>query len=269
MAKASRRKTRTPYRPDAPDRGKTAGFQSARQTGRSSGRRGRERSGLPLLPISLAGLGVGLLVVAFVAFAGNPTSAPSGATLANLATPAASYPPENADLSLGNTTAPVTMQEWADFQCPACKAYTQTIEPQVIATYVTTGKLRIIFHNFPFIGPGSTTAATAAVCAGEQHKFWPYHGYLYSNQGQENGWLSGALLDQIAGAAGLDMNAFHACQAEGSARARVVAEASQAQQAGITKTPTLQVGNQPRIAKVPSFAEISGIIEAELAAVGG
>jgi protein-disulfide isomerase len=266
MAKASRRKTRAPYRPDAPERGKTAGGQSARTTGRSSGRRGRQRSGLPLLPISLAGLGVGLLVVAFVAFAGSPASQPSGA---NLATPAASYPPENADLSLGNTTAPVTMQEWADFQCPACKAYTPTIEPQVIATYVTTGKVRIIFHDFPFIGPDSTTAATAAVCAGEQLKFWPYHGYLYSNQGRENGWLSAALLDQIAGAVGLDMNAFHACQSEGSARARVVAEASQAQQAGINKTPTLQVGNQPPFAKVPTFAEISGIIETELAATGG
>jgi protein-disulfide isomerase len=269
MAKTSRRKARAPYRPDAPERGKTVGAQSARQPAPSSGRRGRERSGLPLLPISLAGLGVGLLVVAFVAFAGNPPSTPNGATLANLATPAASYPAENADLSLGDTTAPVTMQEWADFQCPACRAYTQTVEPQVIAAYVASGKVHIIFHDFPFIGPDSTTAATAAVCAGEQRKFWPYHGYLYSNQGPENGWVSAALLDQIAGAVGLDMNAFHTCQSEGSARARVVAEASQAQQAGITKTPTLQVGNQPPIAKVPTFAEISGVIEAELAATGG
>lgn len=269
MAKTSRRKARGPYRPDAPERGKAAGAQSGRQPARSSGRRGREPSGLPLLPISLAGLGVGLLVVAFVAFAGNPASTPNGATLANLATPAASYAAENADLSLGNTTAPVTMQEWADFQCPACKAYTQAIEPQVIATYVTTGKLRIIFHNFPFIGPDSTAAATAAVCAGEQRKFWLYHGYLYANQGPENGWVSAALLDQIAGAVGLDMNAFHACQSGGSARARVVAEASQARQAGINQTPTLQVGDQARIAKVPSWDQLSGAIEAELAATGG
>jgi protein-disulfide isomerase len=204
-----------------------------------------------------------------VAFAGSPSSTPPGATVANLATPAASYPAENADLSLGNSTAPVTLQEWADFQCPACKAYTQSVEPQVVQAYVATGKVRIIFHNFAFIGPDSTTAATAAVCAGEQRKFWPYHGYLYSNQGPENGWVSAALLDQIAGAVGLDMDAFHTCQSQGSARARVVAEASQAQQAGINRTPTLQVGNQPPIAKVPTFAEISGVIEAELAATGG
>jgi protein-disulfide isomerase len=230
------------------------------------------RSGLPLLPISLAGLGAGLLVVAFVAFAGNrpgATNPPSGGTLATLATPAASYPAENSDMSLGNTTAPVTMQEWADFQCPACRAYTQTIEPQVIATYVTTGKVRVIFHNFPFIGPDSTTAATAAVCAGDQGHFWPYHGYLYANQGPENGWVSVARLDQIAAAVGLDMNAYHACLSGGSAHARVVAEASQAQQAGINQTPTLQVGNQAPFAKVPTWAEISGIIEAELAATGG
>lgn len=269
MAKTSRRKARGPYRPDAPERGKAAGAQSGRQPARRSSRRGREPSGLPLLQISLAGLAVGLLVVAFVAFAGNPTSTPSGATLANLATPAAPYPAENADLSLGDTTAPVTMQEWADFQCPACRAYTQAIEPRVIATYVTTGKVRIIFHNFAFIGPDSTTAAAAAVCAGEQRKFWPYHGYMYANQGPENGWVSAALLDQIARAVGLDMNAFQACQSAGSARARVVAEASQAQQAGINQTPTLQVGNQAPIARVPTLAELSGIIEAELAATGG
>jgi protein-disulfide isomerase len=268
MAKTSRRKARGPYRPDAPERAKATGAQSGRQRARTSGR-GRERSGLPLLPISLAGLGVGLLVVAFVAFAGSPSSTPPGATVANLATPAASYPAENADLSLGNSTAPVTLQEWADFQCPACKAYTQSVEPQVVQAYVATGKVRIIFHNFAFIGPDSTTAATAAVCAGEQRKFWPYHGYLYSNQGPENGWVSAALLDRIAGAVGLDMDAFHTCQSQGSARARVVAEASQAQQTGINRTPTLQVGNQPPIARVPTFAEIGGLIEAELAATGG
>jgi protein-disulfide isomerase len=268
MAKTSRRKARGPYRPDAAERGKGAGARSGRQTARGSSRRGGERSGLPILPISLAGLGVGLLVVAFVAFAGSPASTPNGATLSNLATPAASYPTENADLSLGSSTAPVTMQEWADFQCPACKAYTQVIEPQVIATYVATGKIRIIFRNFAFIGPDSTSAATAAVCAGEQRKFWPYHGYLYSNQGPENGWVSAALLDQIAGAVGLDMNAFHTCQSEGSARARVVAEASQAQQAGITKTPTLQVGNQAPVAG-PTLETLRGMIDAELAATGG
>ena len=242
---------------------------SGGQLARGSSRRGRERSGIPLLPISLAGLGAGLLVVAFVAFGSSPAGTPPSGTLANLATPAASYPAENADLSLGATTAPVTIQEWADFQCPACRAYTQNIEPQVIHAYVATGKVRIVFHDFAFIGPDSTTAATAAVCAGEQRKFWPYHGYLYSNQGPENRWVSAAVLDQIAGAVGLDVNAFHVCQSEGSTRARVVAEASQAQQAGIKETPTLQVGNQAPIAKVPSFAEISGIIEAELAATGG
>jgi protein-disulfide isomerase len=262
VAKTSRRKARAPYRPAAPERAKATGGESGTHAAGRSRRHAQGRSGLLLPVISLAGLGAGLAVIAFVVFAGNP---PSGATLA---TPAASYPAENADLTLGNATAPVTMQEWADFQCPACRAYTQTVEPQVIQTYVTTGKVRIIFHDFPFIGPDSTTAATAAVCAGEQRKFWPYHGYLYSNQRAENAWVSAALLDQIGAAVGLDMNTFHACQSDGSARARVVAEASQAQQAGIRQTPTLQVGNQAPIAKVPTWDEFSGIIEAELAAVG-
>jgi protein-disulfide isomerase len=220
----------------------------------------------------LAGLAVGLLVIAFFALGSNP---PAGA----LATPAASYPAENPDHSLGSLDARVVLQEWADFQCPACKAYTQTVEPRVIDTYVKTGKVRVVFHGIAFIGDyradksspdESALAATAALCAGEQEHFWVYHGYLYANQGGENsGTFTGARLDQIAQAVNLDMTAFHTCLADPSKRSTVTTETSTAEQAGINSTPTLVVGHHAPVAGVPTFDAFSAIIEAELVAAGG
>jgi len=210
--------------------------------------------------MSLAGLAVGALVVAVLALG---SSAP-GAT--SVATPAASYPADNADGSLGARDAPVTVAEWADFQCPACGAYAEVIEPRLIETYVTLGKVRLVFHNFAFLGPESTNAATAAVCAGEQGRFWLYHGYLYANQSGENqGAFKTERLRAIAQAIALDMEAFDSCLSGGTARSRVVAETSEAQQAGIDRTPTIVVGNQPPFQGVPTWEQFQAVIEAELA----
>jgi protein-disulfide isomerase len=267
-SKTSRRRTRAPYRPIPSTRGAVQPGSRAGVSARSE----RAARGIPLLPITLAGLAAGLLVVAFFALGSNPPAGP-------LATPAASYPAENPDHSLGSPDAPVVLQEWADFQCPACRAYTQTVEPRVIDTYVKTGKVRIVFHDFAFIGgyradkaapDESVLAATAALCAGAQGHFWAYHGYLYSNQGGENsGTFSSARLDQIAQAVGLDLTAFHTCLADPSQRAEVTTETSTAEQAGINSTPTLVVGNHAPISGAPTFDAFSAIIEAELVAAGG
>lgn len=96
----------------------------------------------------------------------------------------------------GNANAPVTIVEFADFQCPFCERfYTQT-EKQIIDTYVKTGKAKFIFRNYAFLGPDSTTAAEAAYCANEQGKFWQFHNFMYEHQGQENsGWTTKANLE--------------------------------------------------------------------------
>ena len=260
MAKTSRRRTRPSYRaaqPGGPGSGSQYGGRAA------AAPRSGDRVGVPLLPITLAGLAVGLLLVAFLALGNNPPAGP-------LATPAASYPAENPDHSLGSLDAPVLLQEYADFQCPACKAYTQTVEPRVIETYIKTAKVRIVFHNFVFIGPESTLAATAALCAGEQGHFWVYHGYLYANQrGENSGTFTSALLDEIARTIGLDVSAFDSCIAGPTERAKVTADTNEAEQAGIDRTPTLVVGNHAPVTGVPSWDAFSAIIQAELVAAGG
>ena len=191
----------------------------------------------------------------------------SGPDVTNLATPSAAYPAENADRSLGASDAPVTVAEWADFQCPACGLYAKTIAPRLLETYVKPGKIRLVFHNFAFLGAESTNAATAAVCAGEQGHFWLYHGYLYANQAGENrGAFRTERLRAIAEAVELDMGAFDSCLSGGTARSQVVAETSEGDQAGIAKTPTIVVGNRPPFEGVPAWEQFQAVIEAELAA---
>ncbi len=196
---------------------------------------------MSLLMLTFAGLGVGLLAIALLVLSNQPSAGP-------LATPVASYPAQNPDLSLGSMNAPVILQEWADYQCPACKAYTLTLEPRLLDTYVTTGKVRAVFHDFAFIGARrvdqsrpdeSVLAATGARCAGEQGKYWSYHAYLYANQGAENsGTFVTARLDDIARAVGLDMGAFDACLSGPTERSKVLSDTSSAQQAGVSVTPS-------------------------------
>lgn len=269
MAKKQRVRERRPYRTPEPTRGPLAsvvpGARSSRRTAPASGRPG---GGLPILPLTLAGLAVGVAIIAFVALQNVGPS--SSGSVGPLKSPAVDYPAENADMSLGSSNAKVTINEWADFQCPACKAYTETVEPQVVSSYVRAGSVRIVFHDFAFIGADSTLAATAARCAGAQHHFWDFHGYLYANQGAENtGRFNQAFLDQVAGAIGLDRTAFDSCLSGGTTRSQVVASTNQAQSLGIQQTPTFFVGNQQPVVGVPSFAQMSQVIDAAIAAAGG
>ncbi len=92
---------------------------------------------------------------------------------------------------MGNKNAPVTIIEFADFQCPYCERWFKDVEPGIIKNYVNTGKAKLAFINYAILGQDSVAAAEGAYCANEQGKFWQYHDYLYSHQGQENsGWVS-------------------------------------------------------------------------------
>lgn len=87
---------------------------------------------------------------------------------------------------LGDTNAKVTIVEFADFQCPFCEQWYTQVEPNIINDYVKTGKAKFAFRIYAFLGPDSNSAAEGAYCANEQGKFWAYHNFLYSHQGQEN-----------------------------------------------------------------------------------
>jgi protein-disulfide isomerase len=103
-------------------------------------------------------------------------------------------------ITLGSPTAPVTLQEFADLQCPFCREYTLSVFPTLVANYVRTGKLRMEFHNFDIIGPDSIKASKMAEAAGQQNRLWNFADLFYNNQQEENsGYVTDQFLTQIAG----------------------------------------------------------------------
>jgi protein-disulfide isomerase len=113
---------------------------------------------------------------------------------------------------LGRVDAPVTFEMFGDFQCPACGEFARTVEPTFIKTYVDTGKVKFVWHDYAWIGDESFDAAQAGRCAGRQGQFWAYHDYLYAHQRGENvGQFSTANLQAFATSLGLDPGAFNTC----------------------------------------------------------
>ena len=86
--------------------------------------------------------------------------------------------------SKGAATAPVTVYEMADFQCPACRTFTLNVMPVLQKQFVETGKVRWVFVNFPLVSihPNAMAAAEVAMCASHQKRFWETHDALYYGQ---------------------------------------------------------------------------------------
>jgi protein-disulfide isomerase len=145
--------------------------------------------------------------------------------------------------TLGAPDATVTLVEWADPQCPACRFYTEEFFPTVVDEYVRPGRVKTEFRGFPFIGEDSVTAYRFLLAAGEQGRLWDLQEAMYRNQGGENdGWVTDDLIRELgAEIPGLDVDRLFV-DAE---REDIVAEAegadAAAQAAGIEGTPTLQV----------------------------
>ena len=153
---------------------------------------------------------------------------------------------------MGSPTAPVVIVEWADYQCPYCKQFATDVEPTLVSRYINTGKARLEWRDFAFLGPESNLAAVAARAAGRQGKFWPYHDMLYTEQHPENsGALTTAYLIGVARKLGLDVNRFQTDLNDPKLPELVAADQTQGNSVGVTGTPavlingTLVDGSQP------------------------
>jgi protein-disulfide isomerase len=208
--------------------------------------------------ITVAAIAVGIVVIAAV-FLLN-----SGSGGKAITKPAEPAPAELQDgRSIGRADAPVTLDIWADFQCPGCGVLSRDMEPRLVNQYASTGKVRLTYHDMAFLGEESIVAATAARCAGGQGKFWPYMQYLFANQGGENkGVYNRTLFDGIARDLGLNLDTFGACLADGKARQAVVDETAQGDKLSITSTPTVFV-NGTKVDGL-SYSVITTAIEAVL-----
>jgi protein-disulfide isomerase len=166
-----------------------------------------------------------------------------------------------ADLSRvrGNVDAPVTIVEFADFQCPYC----QEVEPSLKAVLDKyQGKVRLAFRDFPInqIHPQAQHAAEASRCAGEQGKFWEYHDLLYAKQEK----LDPVSLKDYARTAGLDVERFGACLASGKFKAPIESDVQAGTLSGVTATPAFFIDGKLLIG-TQAVSEFETIIGSALA----
>lgn len=168
------------------------------------------------------------------------------------------------DVILGNPGAPVTFIEYGDYQCPFCGRFFAETEGQIRENYIKTGKVKMVYRNFAFLGPESFAAAEAAECAKDQKQFWAFHDLLYGEEykdGEEhNGNLNRDLFVKLAANLKLDTKAFAECVDNKKYASQIQNDSSDAQAAGVNSTPTIFV-NDERIQGALPYASFKAVID--------
>ena len=154
------------------------------------------------------------------------------------------FPSQNGR-EMGDANAPVTIEIYSDFQCPACRQFATSVEPQIVQQYVTTGKVHLIYRHFPFLGDESMLAARASMCAAEQNLFWDYHAILFANLAGENqGTFRQENLLAFANAIGVDPGAFPACVEAKRYQSIIDEDLQQGKSKGVTGVPSVFVDDK-------------------------
>jgi len=139
---------------------------------------------------------------------------------------------------LGNPDAPVLLEEFSDFQCPACGQVGPALEELIRQN---PDLARLTFHHFPLsYHENAFRAAEAAECAADQGKFWEFAGLNFKNQ--QN--LNDDALKSFADYLGLDREMFDACFDGNEKRARVKEDIQEGLRRQLSYTPSLYVNGQ-------------------------
>lgn len=173
-----------------------------------------------------------------------------------------------AGVTQGNPDAPITIAEFADYQCPGCGSFASLVKPRINLAYLQGDDVKFVFYDFPLtsIHPHAFLASRAARCAGDQELYWEYHAALFQNQGA---WSRSAspplgLFEDYASAVGAEAGAFRGCLRSDQHAVTVSANQQLAQLLGVTGTPTVMVsrgnGQAVRLSD-GSFESISATVE--------
>jgi len=201
---------------------------------------------------------------------------------------AGTHPNAN-DNSMGDTNAPILVEEFSDFQCPFCSQFHEQTEPLLRQYYIDTGKVRFVYRSMGnFVSDNiarsrgtpakteSQDAALAVYCAGEQNKFWEMHAHLFANSlGEDVGSYTEERLKAIAEKVGLDTAQFNSCYDSGKYRDRVQQDFEDGQAANINGTPgfliTYTVNGETKtrlIEGAQPFTKFQQELEAALTEIG-
>ena len=186
---------------------------------------------------------IGIVTGAFMAFYPSTESNPEVLTKSKLI--------QDGSPILGESSAPITILEWGDYQCTFCYRFHDTTLNTLERDFIQTGKVNLVFKDFPLNGPDSLLAAEASYCADDQGKYWEYHDELYKNWGGENtGWITRWSLNAFGTSVGLDMDKFNQCLDEHKYQDKVNLIYQFGKDLGIDATPSFLVFNNEQIIKI-------------------
>ena len=156
----------------------------------------------------------------------------------------------SSEFSLGSNDAPVTIVEFADYQCPYCRVFQDSTFIELRKKFIDTGKVRFVIEDLPLNGhPDAMIAAEATRCAADQGSFWPMHDSLYRNPSK----LSREDLIRQADALKLDKEQFRSCLEDQKHRAEIQNEIRLATSLNVEGTPSFLIGKS-------TGGEVSGVL---------
>ena len=215
----------------------------------------------------------GILIAGAVVWNGQHPAGPSG-TGGTGAAPSVNVKNINTNNSpfIGDPNAPVTLIEWSDYQCPFCKMFEVQTLPQIVQNYVNAGKVKVVFMDFPFLGPDSMVDAEYARAVWQLYppQYFAWRSALYSDQPQENS-LSASdnvtwLMKVTKSVSGIDANKVQAAVASNQASydAAINADKTEGTSNGVNATPSFIVGTQ-LISGAEPYSAFQQAIDTELA----
>lgn len=167
----------------------------------------------------------------------------------------------------GNTDAPITLVEFSDFQCPYCARFWKDVLPQIEENYVKTGKVKLVYRDFPLpFHQQAQPASVASQCAHEQGKFWEMHDVIFDKQTEWSGKEDAvALFSSYGKKMGLDTKQFDECMKSKKYNAEVMKDVVDGSAVGIGGTPGFFVNGKVISGALPYENFFKPILDAELA----
>lgn len=161
--------------------------------------------------------------------------------------------------SLGPDDAPITIVEFSDYQCPYCKRWHDEVYLDLLNEY--PGQIKLVYRHLPLtsIHPDAFPAAEAAMCAGEQNAYWPFHEMLFSRDE-----LGSNIYTQYAQELGLNMASFESCVSERKYQEDVQSDLDFAVGLGVRSTPTFFINGLAVVGAQP-LEIFKQVIDKELA----
>lgn len=175
---------------------------------------------------------------------------------------------------LGSEDAKISVVEFGDYKCPACKDWEENIFAQLKADYVDTGKVKFTFMHYPFIGDDSFTAAYASevISTNYPDAFWKFHEEVYAQQQDERLiWATPEKLAEIAAATvpSLDTEAFKKQLTDKQYNQQVNQDKNIGDNAGVQGTPSVYVNGKQYTGHYLDYDGLKSLIDQELAALEG